>query len=301
MYDSYHKFWLGYLTFNKKTTKKDFWQAILMHVIVIVALILLAVGFNSLGSQVLPDGLTALSLVFRYFLTFYLLASLLPFLSVLTRRINDTGLPWGLIFLYFLPVIGGIILLIFALLKSSEHAQMPEFTGALPAPKINEEGKISFVQMLKNYAVGYCFFRGRTSLASFWWMQLLFLGIGTVCGLLSVMANQLDFIIFGTHAIFTFTMYGVSILYFILILIPELSIMSRRLQDAGFSVKVILSFLGATLFLLFYKIALERVNSLSYGVRNFSLLYYLIFLASMVLFVLLIAALMKKSQQSKVQ
>jgi len=38
MVQAYKKFWLGAFTFNKKTSRKDFWSALLTHIIIFVIL-----------------------------------------------------------------------------------------------------------------------------------------------------------------------------------------------------------------------------------------------------------------------
>ena len=40
MVQAYKKFWLGAFTFNKKTSRKDFWSALLTHIIIFVILFL---------------------------------------------------------------------------------------------------------------------------------------------------------------------------------------------------------------------------------------------------------------------
>ena len=36
MVQAYKKFWLGAFTFNRKTSRKDFWSALLTHIIIFV-------------------------------------------------------------------------------------------------------------------------------------------------------------------------------------------------------------------------------------------------------------------------
>lgn len=54
-------------------------------------------------------------------------ATLLPYLAMGVRRLRDAGLPWGLMFLGLLPVLGTIVLIVLWLqpTKSSSEVESP--------------------------------------------------------------------------------------------------------------------------------------------------------------------------------
>ncbi|XHB95162.1 hypothetical protein AAFF39_08260 [Lactococcus garvieae] len=64
---SYQKFWLGYISFRERTSRKDYWLAMLGHLLVTVILLAFATLFHLLSSDVLPD----LWSVFSYFSLLY--------------------------------------------------------------------------------------------------------------------------------------------------------------------------------------------------------------------------------------
>ncbi len=51
MVQAYKKFWLGAFTFNKKTSRKDFWSALLTHIIIFVILFKAYHFFNHILRQ----------------------------------------------------------------------------------------------------------------------------------------------------------------------------------------------------------------------------------------------------------
>ncbi len=84
--------------------------------------------------------------------------------------------------------------------------------------------------------------------------------------------------------------------YFAFILVPELSVMTRRLNDVGIAKKeTFLIFLaGYSIVSLHY--AFSKVTELSYGFHQFVLAKYFLFLISMVLVFWLISLLLKNEK-----
>ncbi|WP_442774112.1 DUF805 domain-containing protein [Lactococcus hircilactis] len=299
MFDSYRKFWLGFSNFTSRTSRSAFWQAIVVHLFIIFVFLIFICGFQWLSSPVLPDGFTVVAFVLAYFLLTYLLISFFAGLSLLTRRLNDVGLPFPLIFLLLLPGIGGIVLTVFASLKSATKAveTLPNFDGEVGEPKILENGSLHFSQAIKNYVFGMFDFRGKTTRRSFLWSQLVFLGIGVFCLFLSVLTEKIESFLFdftGPLAQLTLLMTGI---YFLFILLPELAVFSRRFRDAGISsFKILFLFLGF-LTVIFIERAIFRVNRLSYGIHHFELIHYVLFLVLLVLVPTSLAMLLKETKK----
>ena len=61
-----------------------------------------------------------LLLQFNFLLAIYSLAVLVPSLAVSARRLHDTGRSGFLLFLLLIPIIGGIILIVFCVQDSQE-------------------------------------------------------------------------------------------------------------------------------------------------------------------------------------
>ena len=291
MMTAYKKFWLGYLTFRKRTSRKDFWQALLVNVIIMAFLAIIALIFSGFASSVLPDGFSAISLLFKIYLLTYSLAALLPFLAMTVRRLNDAGLPWGLVFLNFLPLLGTLVVLILCLLKTnpSHSEKRPVFTGQLALPLVDEQaGQVSLGHALIDYFKGYFTFHGRSTRAGFWWIQLIFGATGLLLVWVVELSHSLENFFFGEAAILTYSMEIFLGLYVIALLLPTLALHCRRLYDTGLSAFGItaLAVSFTTVFGLIY--ALRRVNALSYGIHDFHLANYLLFLVAMVLIVTLL-------------
>ncbi|MFC4652765.1 DUF805 domain-containing protein [Lactococcus nasutitermitis] len=290
MLQAYQKFFLGYTNFKNRTSRKDFWLALLAHLIVCLILIVAAQIFHALDNQVLANIWTGLSWFVYELLMLYSFATLLPILAMTVRRLRDLSLPWGLIFLTLFPFLGSIILLAICALESSQSSRnIPEFSKEqLEVATVNETGKIDFFQAIKNYFRGYIDFRGRTKRASFWWTQLVFVGIAALLGILVIISFVLDDLIFGERVILSIASETLLSLYLIGIIFPELAIHFRRLRDVGlnhFASILLLSSLGGAISFI---IILHQLTYFDYGIYKFELANYLFFMIVLVLVLVLI-------------
>jgi uncharacterized membrane protein YhaH (DUF805 family) len=87
-------------------------------------------GYTAFWTNVHPDGVEP----FLYFpFALYILVSILPSLTVTVRRLHDTGKSGWMILLCLIPIIGGIILLVFLVLDSD-----PEPNQYGPNPKFGQ-------------------------------------------------------------------------------------------------------------------------------------------------------------------
>lgn len=93
-----------YFVFKGRATRSEYWYYTLFNTIAIIL-------FTILDNLLNADGI--LSLI-------YLLAVLIPGIAVLIRRLHDIGRTGWWWLLSFLPIIGGVVLLIFTLLDSTE-------------------------------------------------------------------------------------------------------------------------------------------------------------------------------------
>lgn len=118
MMDTYLIPWKKYATFTGRATRKEYWTFYLVNTIIGVLF-----GFMHGNDMVRLMGggdfqLTLLSIVFFLFLW----AALIPTIAVVVRRLHDIGRSgwWWLI--SFVPLLGGLILLIMLLLDSQPGA-----------------------------------------------------------------------------------------------------------------------------------------------------------------------------------
>jgi uncharacterized membrane protein YhaH (DUF805 family) len=101
-----------YAVFSGRARRKEYWMFLLLNLIITFVLILIDSLMGTLSPQA---GLGVLS-------GLYSLAVLLPSIAVTVRRLHDTGRSGGGILIGLIPIIGGIVLLIFMVLDSEPGA-----------------------------------------------------------------------------------------------------------------------------------------------------------------------------------
>ena len=110
MFKAYKKYWMGYVDFTGRSSRSDYWLAVLANAIVTIILftvVIVAIVFDSPGSDyhVILNLLYGLAMV-------YFFATYIPSIALQVRRLRDAGFHWALIFLRYAPVIGDIVLLV---------------------------------------------------------------------------------------------------------------------------------------------------------------------------------------------
>lgn len=92
-----------YADFSGRARRREYWYFILFYMLILIALMLVD---NLLGWFSVDAGIGALSGIFS-------LALLIPSLSVSVRRLHDTDRSGWWLLIGLIPLIGGIILLVF--------------------------------------------------------------------------------------------------------------------------------------------------------------------------------------------
>lgn len=110
MFKAYKKYWMGYVDFTGRSTRSDYWLAVLANTIVTIILftvVIVAIVFDS------PDSHYHIIFKLLYGLAMvYFFANYIPSIALQVRRLRDAGFHWALIFLRYAPVIGDIVLLV---------------------------------------------------------------------------------------------------------------------------------------------------------------------------------------------
>ena len=110
MFKAYKKYWMGYVDFTGRSSRSDYWLAVLANAIVTIILftvVIVAIVFDS------PDSNYHLILDLLYgLIMLYFFANYIPSIALQVRRLRDAGFHWALIFLRYAPVIGDIVLLV---------------------------------------------------------------------------------------------------------------------------------------------------------------------------------------------
>ena len=119
----------NYINISDRTGRKEFWIFMLINVIFIMIAELLdrqlGICFKmdiGYGLQVLPVG---------YIYAFYALVTFVPTIAVQVRRLHDVGKTGWFFFLFLIPVIGAIYLLVLYCTASNpgDNAYGPEPTN----------------------------------------------------------------------------------------------------------------------------------------------------------------------------
>ena len=110
MFKAYKKYWMGYVDFTGRSSRSDYWLAVLANTIVgiiLFSIVIVVIDFDSPGSRyhLILDLLYGLVML-------YFFANYIPSIALQVRRLRDAGFHWGLIFLRYAPVIGDIVLLV---------------------------------------------------------------------------------------------------------------------------------------------------------------------------------------------
>lgn len=100
--DEYMAMWKNYFNFKDRTTVRGFWMAVLFNFIITIILLSL--------SKVLG--------IFGIIYYIYTILAIIPYLALAVRRLHDINKPGGWIFLSFIPLVGGIILIIWFIQRS---------------------------------------------------------------------------------------------------------------------------------------------------------------------------------------
>ena len=99
MFRAYKKYWMGYVDFTGRSSRSDYWLAVLANTIVTIILfsiLIVVIVFDS------PDSPYHIILNILYLLVMtYFPASFIPSIAIQVRRLRDAGYHWALIFLTF--------------------------------------------------------------------------------------------------------------------------------------------------------------------------------------------------------
>jgi uncharacterized membrane protein YhaH (DUF805 family) len=96
---SYLSAFKNYANFSGRTRRRDYWLFVLVH---------LAVALVSLLPAMLGDGLPFMIPFYLYFL-----ATLVPVLALIVRRLHDTGKSGWWYLVNFVPLVGEIVFIVF--------------------------------------------------------------------------------------------------------------------------------------------------------------------------------------------
>lgn len=103
----YLKMWKNYFVFNGRSTRKDFWMAFLMNIVVATS-----VGFVASSFKIYNLG------------TLYTLLMLIPMWTLEVRRLHDINKSGWWLLISLVPFLGSIILIVFLASPTFEDGNM---------------------------------------------------------------------------------------------------------------------------------------------------------------------------------
>ena len=119
MINAYKNFFKGYVDFAGRSTRSEYWWVWLTNILLLIPLY--SAYFNAIfseGSEGAFLALGGLSIIYMIFG----LALFLPWLALTVRRLRDAGFHWALIFVGFIPMVGGFALLVLLAMPTKEEA-----------------------------------------------------------------------------------------------------------------------------------------------------------------------------------
>lgn len=119
-----------YAEFNGRARRKEYWYYTLFYVIFLFVFLFVGAFIDGAAGNIGPErGERAVPIVMVVLVCLAYLATLIPTLAVLVRRLHDVGLSGWLALLLIVPYLGALILLVLTLLpsdsKSNKHGPRP--------------------------------------------------------------------------------------------------------------------------------------------------------------------------------
>lgn len=111
--DAVLRFFKKYATFSGRASRSEYWWWALVNNIVTILLYFIAVLADTNGTADVGPGLLAV----------WLLATIVPGVALTVRRLHDANLSGWLVLLGLIPLVGGIILLVFVLMAPKPEGQ----------------------------------------------------------------------------------------------------------------------------------------------------------------------------------
>ena len=112
MIEAYKKFWKGYVDFEGRSTRSDYWFAYSAHVLILFAWYLLLAVFERMAAETGSSDLFTIGVILPLIFFAFGIAALLPGIAVTVRRLRDAGYNWAFIFIPLIPFVGGIIFIV---------------------------------------------------------------------------------------------------------------------------------------------------------------------------------------------
>jgi uncharacterized membrane protein YhaH (DUF805 family) len=122
----YTRMWQNYTNFGGRANRKEYWYAILLQFLFLIIIQVAAALAQNLNVPILQLLVSVIGLIF-------VLASLIPTLAIAFRRLHDTGRSAWWLLISLIPLVGGLVLLVFLLLAGEPGENR---FGPVPQPAV---------------------------------------------------------------------------------------------------------------------------------------------------------------------
>lgn len=123
LFEAYKLAFKNYANFEGRTRRRDYWFFVLVNSIVgMVFGMIMAISAAFSGFSDSEGAGFAWVILSGVVVSIYSIVVFIPSLSILVRRLHDTGKSGGYVFLEFIPYVGSIILLVFCCMDSQVGA-----------------------------------------------------------------------------------------------------------------------------------------------------------------------------------
>ena len=114
MIEAYKKFWKGYVDFEGRSTRSDYWFAYLANMLTSYCFLCVAPSsiWRTLQAATDSSFLAVISLIILLIFFAFGIAAILPGIAVTVRRLRDAGYNWPYIFISLIPFVGPIIFIV---------------------------------------------------------------------------------------------------------------------------------------------------------------------------------------------
>ena len=135
MIEAYKKFWKGYVDFKGRSMRSDYWLNALAQCLVYLLFSFLLILIMILGgdSSTYTSDPYSFQMILVYIVVLgigvYALASLVPSIAIIVRRLRDAGYHWALIFLSLIPYLCGFIIFILTLQPTKVEVAFNNFNN----------------------------------------------------------------------------------------------------------------------------------------------------------------------------
>lgn len=112
MIKAYVNFWKNYANFNGRSRRADYWWAMLCQMIIMMILGM-GGGGQLTAAMITGQAPSAVGIILILVYVIFSLASLVPGIAIVVRRLHDIGKSGWWYFIAFVPMVGAILLLVF--------------------------------------------------------------------------------------------------------------------------------------------------------------------------------------------